>query len=63
VLLMSRARSLAKTDARALFTRLGTTDRVMVVIPGGDHAALLEIPRRAIGRSARSSSAGRSAVG
>jgi pimeloyl-ACP methyl ester carboxylesterase len=34
---------LARTDAQArLFTRLGTTDRQWVVIPGGDHAALLE---------------------
>jgi pimeloyl-ACP methyl ester carboxylesterase len=33
----------AKTDAHArLFARLGTVDRQWVVIPGGDHAALLE---------------------
>lgn len=33
----------AKLDAHArLFTRLGTLDRQWVVIPGGDHAALLE---------------------
>jgi len=34
---------LAHTDAQArLFARLGTADRQWVVIPGGDHAALLE---------------------
>ncbi|MFQ5743650.1 MAG: alpha/beta hydrolase [Acidobacteriota bacterium] len=33
----------AKTDAHArFFARLGTSDRQWVVIPGGDHAALLE---------------------
>jgi pimeloyl-ACP methyl ester carboxylesterase len=33
----------AKTDAQArLFARLGTADRQWVVIPGGDHAALIE---------------------
>jgi alpha-beta hydrolase superfamily lysophospholipase len=25
-----------------LFTRLGTSDRQWIVVPGGDHAALLE---------------------
>lgn len=29
----------------ALFGRMGTDDRVWVVIPGGDHAAFLEAPR------------------
>ena len=34
---------LAKTDAQArLFAHLATSDRQWVVIPGGDHAALLE---------------------
>ena len=37
---------LAKTDAHAkFFARLGTPDREWVVIPGGDHAALLETTR------------------
>jgi pimeloyl-ACP methyl ester carboxylesterase len=43
LLLQAEHDPLAKTDAQArLFTRLGTTDRQWVVIPGGDHAALLE---------------------
>lgn len=43
LLLQAELDPLAKTDAQArLFTRLGTTDRQWVVIPGGDHAALLE---------------------
>ena len=29
----------------ALFQGLGTADRAWVVIPGGDHAAFLEMPR------------------
>lgn len=33
----------SKTDAQArFFTRLGTADRQWVVLPGGDHAALIE---------------------
>lgn len=37
---------LTDTDAHAaLFTRLGTSDRTWVVVPGGDHAAFLESPR------------------
>jgi pimeloyl-ACP methyl ester carboxylesterase len=43
LLLQAELDPLAKTDAHArLFTRLGTLDRQWVVIPGGDHAALLE---------------------
>jgi pimeloyl-ACP methyl ester carboxylesterase len=43
LLLQGEHDPLAKTDAQArLFTRLGTVDRQWVVIPGGDHAALLE---------------------
>ena len=43
LLIQAELDPLAKTDAQArLFTRLGTTDRQWVVIPGGDHAALLE---------------------
>lgn len=43
LLLQAEHDPLAKTDAQArLFTRLGTVDRQWVVIPGGDHAALLE---------------------
>jgi pimeloyl-ACP methyl ester carboxylesterase len=34
---------LAPIDAQSrLFTRLGTPDRQWVVLPGGDHAALVE---------------------
>lgn len=45
LLLQGEHDPLAKTDAQArLFTRLGTVDRQWVVIPGGDHAALLEDP-------------------
>lgn len=37
---------LAKTDTHArFFTKLATSDRQWVVIPGGDHAAFLETPR------------------
>ncbi len=37
---------LAKTNSHAkLFTRLATSDRQWVVIPGGDHAAFMETPR------------------
>ncbi len=43
LLIQAELDPLAKTDAQArLFTRLGTVDRQWVVIPGGDHAALLE---------------------
>ena len=43
LLLQAELDPLAKTENQArLFTRLGTTDRQWVVIPGGDHAALLE---------------------
>jgi pimeloyl-ACP methyl ester carboxylesterase len=43
LLLQAELDPLAKTDAHArLFTRLGTLDRQWVVIPRGDHAALLE---------------------
>ncbi|TMQ04621.1 MAG: lysophospholipase [Deltaproteobacteria bacterium] len=43
LLLQAELDPLAKTDAQArLFTRLGTVDRQWVVIPRGDHAALLE---------------------
>jgi pimeloyl-ACP methyl ester carboxylesterase len=43
LLIQAELDPLAKTDAQArLFTRLGTTDRQWVVIPGGDHAALIE---------------------
>jgi pimeloyl-ACP methyl ester carboxylesterase len=43
LLLQAELDPLAKTDAHArLFTRLGTSDRQWVVIPKGDHAALLE---------------------
>lgn len=43
LLLQAELDPLAKTDAHArLFARLGTSDRQWVVIPKGDHAALLE---------------------
>jgi pimeloyl-ACP methyl ester carboxylesterase len=43
LLLQAELDPLAKTEAHArLFTRLGTIDRQWVVIPRGDHAALLE---------------------
>lgn len=43
LLIQAELDPLAKTDAHArLFARLGTSDRQWVVIPGGDHAALLE---------------------
>jgi len=43
LLLQAELDPLAKSDAHArLFTRLGTFDRQWVVIPKGDHAALLE---------------------
>ena len=43
LLLQAELDPYAKTDAHArLFARLGTTDRQWVVIPRGDHAALLE---------------------
>jgi pimeloyl-ACP methyl ester carboxylesterase len=43
LLLQAELDPYAKTDAHArLFMRLGTSDRQWVVIPGGDHAALLE---------------------
>jgi pimeloyl-ACP methyl ester carboxylesterase len=43
LLLQAELDPLAKTDAHArLFARLATTDRQWIVIPGGDHAALLE---------------------
>ena len=43
LLLQAELDPLARTDAHArLFTRLGTFDRQWVVIPKGDHAALLE---------------------
>lgn len=43
LLLQAELDPYAKTDAHArLFARLGTIDRQWVVIPGGDHAALLE---------------------
>jgi pimeloyl-ACP methyl ester carboxylesterase len=43
LLIQAELDPIAKTDAHArLFTRLGTSDRQWVVIPKGDHAALLE---------------------
>jgi len=43
LLLQAELDPLAKSEAHArLFTRLGTADRQWVVIPKGDHAALLE---------------------
>jgi pimeloyl-ACP methyl ester carboxylesterase len=43
LLLQAELDPLARTDAHArLFARLGTVDRQWVVIPKGDHAALLE---------------------
>jgi pimeloyl-ACP methyl ester carboxylesterase len=43
LLLQAELDPYAKTDAQArLFARLGTSDRQWVVIPNGDHAALLE---------------------
>ena len=43
LLLQAELDPLAKTDAHArLFSRLGTVDRQWVVIPRGDHAALIE---------------------
>ena len=43
LLIQAELDPLAKTESHArLFTRLGTADRQWVVIPGGDHAALLE---------------------
>lgn len=43
LLLQAELDPIAKTEAHArLFTRLGTVDRQWVVIPRGDHAALLE---------------------
>lgn len=43
LLLQAELDPLAKTDAQAkLFARLGTPDRQWVVIPKGDHAALIE---------------------
>lgn len=43
LLLQAELDPLAKTDAQAkLFARLGTVDRQWVVIPKGDHAALVE---------------------
>jgi pimeloyl-ACP methyl ester carboxylesterase len=43
LLLQAELDPLAKTDAQArLFSRLGTVDRQWVVIPRGDHAALIE---------------------
>jgi pimeloyl-ACP methyl ester carboxylesterase len=43
LLLQAELDPLAKTDAHArMFARLGTVDRQWVVIPRGDHAALLE---------------------
>jgi pimeloyl-ACP methyl ester carboxylesterase len=43
LLLQAELDPLAKTDAHArLFARLGTVDRQWVVVPRGDHAALLE---------------------
>ena len=43
LLLQAELDPLARTDAHArLFARLGTADRQWVVIPKGDHAALLE---------------------
>lgn len=43
LLLQAEHDPIAKTDAHArFFARLGTMDRQWVVIPGGDHAALLE---------------------
>jgi len=43
LLLQAELDPLARTDAHArLFARLGTADRQWVVIPRGDHAALLE---------------------
>src|SRR4029078_3988093 len=45
LLLQAELDPLAKTDAQAkLFARLGTVDRQWVVIPKGDHAALIEAP-------------------
>ena len=46
LLLQGEFDPLAKTDAHVrLFTRLATSDRQWVVIPGGDHAAFMETPR------------------
>ncbi|HEX3760207.1 MAG TPA: alpha/beta fold hydrolase [Kofleriaceae bacterium] len=43
LLIQAELDPLAHTDAQArLFSRLGTADRQWVMIPGGDHAALLE---------------------
>lgn len=43
LLIQAELDPLAKTDAHArLFSRLATRDKQWVVIPGGDHAALLE---------------------
>ena len=43
LLLQAELDPLARTDAHArLFSRLATSDRQWIVIPGGDHAALLE---------------------
>ncbi|HEY0989654.1 MAG TPA: alpha/beta fold hydrolase [Kofleriaceae bacterium] len=43
LLLQAELDPLAKTPSHAaLFTRLGTVERQWVVIPGGDHAALIE---------------------
>jgi pimeloyl-ACP methyl ester carboxylesterase len=43
LLIQAELDPLARTDAHArLFARLATADRQWVVIPGGDHAALLE---------------------
>ncbi|HET9623944.1 MAG TPA: alpha/beta fold hydrolase [Kofleriaceae bacterium] len=43
LLLQGELDPLARTDAQArMFARIGTPDRQWVVIPGGDHAALLE---------------------
>ncbi len=46
LLLQGEFDPLATTERQAsLFTQLGTSDKSWVVIPGGDHAAHLEIPR------------------
>jgi pimeloyl-ACP methyl ester carboxylesterase len=43
LLLQAELDPLAKPDAHArLFAKLGSADRQWIVIPGGDHAALLE---------------------
>ena len=43
LLIQAELDPLAKTDAHArLFSRLGTTDRQWIVVPRGDHAALIE---------------------